>query len=488
MHHALQIQEILLNIFGHFRRPGWLRPTDLPALARTCRAFKEPALDVLWEKLVNPSPLAKCLPEASHYSEAKHCYVFSRSFTQIEWRFLRNYTRRIRSMLDENHRLDWESVGAFLNPPTTEPLFANLRDLHAIGFTFSIQHFLSMPFPCLTSLDVRYIAKEDAFLPNIRRLTIELREPDIAFSKFFSSYICRWQDLQTVDCRYTTLDVDAFVHLSRMPAFTTLSCTPSATFPPSGSPLFFTNLRRLSLYFEFLDSISRLLSRSRLPVITDLSVTIQSCPSKQDFSSFLDSVQTSNIGYTIQELKFDQGVGVQHGENGTHVLGFEDLQPCMAFSHLRRINLNLAWEVDLMDNDLLALASAWPHSEHLSINDEWGWNTLGGITPNGLLQLLQTCRSLGEIALAIDTRGYTEFCGSPASFGLTLSPLFSINVIDSFIEEESVPAIAALLAVIGPCPDFSFSVGLSGLSWESDHEERWYDAYERANGALGQHS
>ncbi|KAF8556107.1 hypothetical protein OG21DRAFT_1409720 [Imleria badia] len=76
MHHALQIQEILLNIFGHFRRSGWQRPTDLPALARTCRAFKEPALDVLWEKLVNPSPIAKCLPEASHYSEARHVRWF----------------------------------------------------------------------------------------------------------------------------------------------------------------------------------------------------------------------------------------------------------------------------------------------------------------------------------------------------------------------------------------------------------------------------
>ncbi|KAF8556106.1 hypothetical protein OG21DRAFT_1506890 [Imleria badia] len=356
-----------------------------------------------------------------------------------------------------------------------------------------------MPFPCLISLNVQYIAKEDAcalqgslesfskFSQHIRRLTIEFREPDIAFSKFFSSYLCRLQDLQTVDCRYTTLDMDAFAHLSRMPAFTMLSCTPSATFPPSGSPLCFTNLRRLSLYFEFLDPISQLLSRSRLPVITDLSVTIQSCPSKRDFSSFLDSVQTSNIGYTIQELKFDQGVDMRH-RDGTHVLCFEDLQPCMVFSDLRRVNLNLIWEVDLMDNDLLALASAWPHLEHLSINDEWGWNTLGGITPNGLLKLLQTCRSLSEIALAIDTRGYTEFCGSPASFGLTLSPLFSINVIDSFIEEESVPAIAALLAVIGPCPDFSFSVGPSGLSWESDHEERWYDAYEQANDALGQYS
>lgn len=67
MHHVLQIQEILLNIFGHCRLYSWPGDaSDLPALARTCRAFKDPALDLLWEKVVDSSSLARCLPEASH--------------------------------------------------------------------------------------------------------------------------------------------------------------------------------------------------------------------------------------------------------------------------------------------------------------------------------------------------------------------------------------------------------------------------------------
>ncbi|KAF8557610.1 hypothetical protein OG21DRAFT_1406867 [Imleria badia] len=60
MHHALEIQEILLNIFGH------CHPGDLPSPARTCRTFKEPALDVLWEELDDLSPLVRCLPDASY--------------------------------------------------------------------------------------------------------------------------------------------------------------------------------------------------------------------------------------------------------------------------------------------------------------------------------------------------------------------------------------------------------------------------------------
>ncbi|KAF8555294.1 hypothetical protein OG21DRAFT_920419 [Imleria badia] len=273
-----------------------------------------------------------------------------------------------------------------------------------------------------------------------------------------------------------------------MPALTQLRCTLSAaaTFRPSDSYLFFSNLHHLTLYSEFLEPISRLLSQTRLPAITDFCVYIESCPSKRGFSSFLVSVQTSAIGHTIQGLVFFQLLCVQDREDATRVLGFEDLQPCMAFSNLRRLDLDLTWDVDLTDSELLTLASGWPHMEHLLINTDWGWNTLGGITPNGLLQLLQTCPSLSDIALAIDTRDYAEFRESPASLGLTLPPTFSINVVDSLIEEESVPAIAAFLAGIAPCPDFEFSVGCWGPSEESNHEARWYEAYEEAKNALSQ--
>ena len=68
MYHALQIPEILLNIFSHCPPPSRETPhSDLPALARTCRAFKEPALDLLWEELPDPSPLVQCLPGASRF-------------------------------------------------------------------------------------------------------------------------------------------------------------------------------------------------------------------------------------------------------------------------------------------------------------------------------------------------------------------------------------------------------------------------------------
>ena len=71
MHHALEIQEILLNVFDQ------CCSFHLPALARTCRAFKEPALDVLWENLDDLSPLVGCIPEGSRTGEASQFQVFA---------------------------------------------------------------------------------------------------------------------------------------------------------------------------------------------------------------------------------------------------------------------------------------------------------------------------------------------------------------------------------------------------------------------------
>jgi len=62
MHHALYIEETLLNIFSYcyipkHRQHSYLEPqrwyanVHLAALARTCKRFKEPALDMIWAEL-----------------------------------------------------------------------------------------------------------------------------------------------------------------------------------------------------------------------------------------------------------------------------------------------------------------------------------------------------------------------------------------------------------------------------------------------------
>ena len=72
----------------------------------------------------------------------------------------------------------------------------------------------------------------------------------------------------------------------------------------------------------------------------------------------------------------------------------------MAVNNLHLIELNVERNVGLADSEVLALASAWPKVEPLLMNEDWGWNSLGGITPGGFIRLLQTSRSLHGVALA----------------------------------------------------------------------------------------
>ncbi|KAF8120812.1 hypothetical protein EV363DRAFT_1278502 [Boletus edulis] len=124
MHPALQIQEILLNIFGHCFPPGgWEATADLAALARTCHAFKDPALDILWEELFDLSPLARCLPEACRQESTK-CYSLRRMLTQNEWDILQGYTHRIRSIRTLFQvGIDQQTVQRLWKAPTRPSLF-----------------------------------------------------------------------------------------------------------------------------------------------------------------------------------------------------------------------------------------------------------------------------------------------------------------------------------------------------------------------------
>ncbi|KAF8120218.1 hypothetical protein EV363DRAFT_1281596 [Boletus edulis] len=477
MHHALEIQEILLNIFGH--ASSYYQTTDLVALAITCRAFKDPALDVLWEILPDLSPLAQCVPEASqltedpgvlqrYYSPSK-CYSFHRSLTQNEWDILRSYTRRIRS-IGTLHGLNRKSLKRLWRPPNPEPLFPNVRHLY-FEYTHRAIHFLLLPFPSLISLDVRVHTLrlfEDSIKslaktsPSLHRLLIHADLPTGVNINFIDPiFIRQWRNLRIVVCPGISMDVTTLVHLSRMPALSKLEFKLGSTFPdqipPSDTPLVFSKLRRWVLCSKSLYLISCLLSQTRLPAVITFIASIECRPSRLDLSAFFTGVQMSGFGHRVQELHLGQFISGRVDVLGnTRVLGFEDLRPCMAFTNLHSIELSMDWQVDLTDNELLSLTSTWPHLERFHINRWWGWNTLGGITPNGLVQLLQICPSLMDICVAIDTRGYTEIPPPLQKPVRLTSPYtrFHINVLDSFIEAESVPAIAAFFADIMPRRNF----------------------------------
>ena len=492
MHHALHIGEILFNVFGHcyYTNPSQAversRSTaDLAALARTCRTFKEPALDVLWSELIDLSPLAFCLPECHrssgnvllffilmHFSHAfvSQCYSFSRPRNDAEWDTLRSYTRRvwcIVSFSSPKGYLDPTCISTTFNPPLVDPLFPNLRFLKWQGgiATLPVMHF---SVPLLTSLDIRSAPREDVSVythllntlvprcSNIRKVRIQVTA-NVQFGETVYCHLRTWNKLQVIHCHDFPMPVDVIPHVSHISTLLWLSFslhTPSPTLiSPPTSPLTFSQLAFLEMASESLDSVTSLIAQIRLPAVRVLIATFTTRPARATVTSYLSTLNTTCTSNSLTDLRLlNLRTSIAHisppidDTPQDDRLTLDDLRPCMAFRNLRALHINLEWSIDLTDADLLALVSAWPNIQHLVINDRWGWRTTHGITLNGLVQILQRCRFLWELCIALDTENVTDTSG-PLDVDVSSRNPFRLNVADSLIRPEPASALRTLLSV-----------------------------------------
>lgn len=358
----------------------------------------------------------------------------------------------------------------------------------------------------LTSLDINFVFGDvppfhtfpeslGDLCPGMRNFRVRMRRPQVDSDETISSLVSRWTSLQVLYCPYITLNVDAIFHLSCTPSLTNLSFALNTEIADriasSRSTLLFSGLRDLEISSQTLASISTLLPHTRLPSIESFTVYIDCCPSKYTLKSCLTALQKVCTPQSLVSLKLIQTRSPSAINLGSerYQLSLEDIQPCMSFGYLRRLDINTAWTVNLTDNDVLYLASAWPHLEYLMINEEWGWRTEGGVTPGGLLRLLERLQSLRHFCLAMDTRDYAGIAPALASTrtaGFTPRVPFTVNVADSDIQPESVEALAAFFGGI-----MQQHINVSSYYWctttmadrlDSDISKRlWEDVFVKAH-------
>lgn len=422
---------------------------------------------------------------------------------QAEWDVFRSYARRIRHVLSFHSQLDCESLVTFLDPLGADPLLPNLRTLCSPYADPSIS-LLRLPFPSLVHLNLSFYdhrVVQDAIesfskhSPKITQLRITFVTGDSRPQKFNPDHVCCWRNLHSVICPNVALDVDALVHLSRLPMLATLKFMLSVVFPasdPHSVP--FPSLQVLQLTSgESLDLISRLLSQTRSSVLTFVTGTILHRPSRQELLSSLAAFRASGSFPTVEiigleQLEWDPSLPKTAHDPGAAVLDSDILQPCMAFRSLRCLTLDIQCNVTLTSNQVLMLASEWPKLKQLSINASWGWNSGGGITPCGLVQLLKACRSLMKLALCFDTRGYTEVPTSCMLDNLQ-SELEAVYVLDSALETHCVDAISMFFCrLVASCKS-----GLNLCNWGEairdfpemeEHERRWDYVSDQVNDAV----
>ncbi|KAI6011289.1 hypothetical protein EDC04DRAFT_2609953 [Pisolithus marmoratus] len=132
MYPCLYVDEILRLIFRNIKDRS-----TLCALARTCRAFHEPAMNLIWESLTSFEPILRNLSSASVVSklDARPCLTLSRPLNDNDWNIVRRLSsrvRRFRVLFDPvphylNTALPW--FGCLTSPQDPSSLFPNLREL-----------------------------------------------------------------------------------------------------------------------------------------------------------------------------------------------------------------------------------------------------------------------------------------------------------------------------------------------------------------------
>ncbi|KIK98960.1 hypothetical protein PAXRUDRAFT_823302 [Paxillus rubicundulus Ve08.2h10] len=479
MHNALHIQEILSNVFnrvctdrGGFEWQPNLNPS-LAALARTCRAFQEPALDALWFQLDDLTPLLKCLTKdvwtlfATVQTSQCRTEVIGirRALSESEWGILQSYTRRIRVIASINSptgQLAETTMQALCYPPMVSPLFPNLYRLKWNDFRPETLPFIrQLAGPKVTNLIIGDLTSlgpaELSILGSLRHLCPHVKEVQILTPKndtlptdIVSELLCSWTDLQTVKCR--SINGNALLHLTTLETLEVLSFTfDRRSFKHVlGTSIFqFPALRRLFITSPALPSLSKMMLQLRVS-IEALFISFGGWPTTQHIHSFVTAMQQSCTQDDMRFIDlrqldiFDLAVQVPASANPL-ILG--DLFPLACFSNLVSVTLDTGYTVDLRDDDMLALGAAWPSIRLLSINEQRGWRGSSGLTPQGLVRLLQQCKLLRKLCVVIDTIGFSAI---PLDrHGPVLSST-CINVLDSVIEPESVAALAAFLSDVYP--------------------------------------
>ncbi|KAF9225243.1 hypothetical protein BS17DRAFT_730527 [Gyrodon lividus] len=481
MHKALCVQEILSNIFDRvctdLDDPEWqpnLNPS-LAALARTCRTFQEPAVDALWFQLDDLTPLLRCLPQdvwvlfATVQTSQQRTEVFGlrRPLNESEWGILQGYTRRIRvvaSVTSSTGQLEQTAVRALCYPPMTTPLFPNLRQIQWNDMSPETFPFIRrLAGPKVTNLVIKNLASwgsaELSVLGSLRHLCPNVKDVqiftpqlnDTLSTDIVSELLCSWANLRSVKCR--SINGNAFLHLASMDTLEVLGFTfdrRSFKHILGTSIIQFPSLRRLFVTPLALPSMSKIMRQLRVSIEV-LGVSFGGWPTNQHIRSFLTTLQESCAHdpmhcIDLRQLDLSDQAAV---DPQTYTLTFEDLFPLACFSNLTSVTLDTGYFVYLEDDDMLSLGASWPNIRQLSINEQRGWGTSSGLTPRGLVRLLQKCKLLQNLCVVIDTRDFSSIPLDRPSYGSVVNST-CINVLDSVIDPQSATALAAFLSDVYP--------------------------------------
>lgn len=426
MHPCLQIDEIILSVVQHSDE---CMP-DLVRFALTCRAFYEPAMDLLWADTPRTiSKLLQCLPPevlstamAEHAEcQGKQCHKRLGAAPPPEWERFLHHAKRVKSLELRVYPLSQEK---------------NLRNIHTLRCHFGG----TLIFPKLRALTCwgYFVPHVDLFMhagvstchlvactdssiatalfklePYISRLAeLKLRPRDVQDTAGLTSaqnaLLARCDRLSSLSTNIP-LSSNMLVHIATLLPLQHLrlhslsdACLGSS---PGCKDLPFPKLRTLQLFVPFYHGIT-ILQTAALPFIEDISVGLDQVPlrgTKQptndcDTATLLETLSKFS---TLKTLRITLDPLLMTSD----VLPGSSLLPLTQSTNLTILTI-ARLHIDIHASHIRRMATGWPNLQQLvlapdRLYDLSDWSFQPSICVEDLYPLARHCPYLQRLVIAV---------------------------------------------------------------------------------------
>ncbi|KAJ6515048.1 hypothetical protein C8R47DRAFT_1032707 [Mycena vitilis] len=382
MHKVLLLDDVLRQILD-------LCPTALPAVARTCRAWKDPALDGIWCHVGSLAPLLNLIPGLTR---ADGIYDVDLN-GHPDLRVFNSYAARIKHITQRhNTRLSPALLSMLCTAGT--PILNRLTSTRLSSTDVDCVPAALSLSPSLRQLDLDFGFKRRAseassdYLEALLRLATNIERVRLRglADERLNSGISQMSNLRSLSLRTGAfLTPETLIAISNFPGLYELEIeaghidADSLTEPwasvGSSTHRRFQSLEKLHICAQapLLELFLRTIPPAALHTLR-LEATAPSGSSSVPWGSIFDLIRI-NASYTLHDLTIEQHlddteldtIPISASSTQNNRITFDIIRPLGALRRLRNLTIDMTCIPTLCDADIEALAPWWPELVHLDL-------------------------------------------------------------------------------------------------------------------------
>jgi len=455
MHQCLSTLDVLSHIFEYvYTENSGLK--DTAALAVTCQAFREPALDILWRSLPSLRPLVRCLPTDAYGTERDSygvmtvvrrmvasfaitqislCKVPTRELVDEDFHRFKSYVHRVRHIGRKypEDDLSWMMTGRWY----LEESFYDSLEQHGIiplhqlrsyagrgWIDFVTFHHIIGPRVVEVAFSGWYSSKPRFFRSRGGALVVSL-SPSLRVLRFYgehgfdlsSLYLALLEGVPHLEVLYAPtsdpLPDDVLGHILSSSVLKDLEVgnlpVDFARCMPSRTPLRLQHFGLKIVKMERCDEVLASLDMSRLQSIKVHYSDEVEFPLVWQVQSWFEMVPAYCSTSLLTKIEYDgpwNYLPVDAGEE--YCITMQTLEPLLQFRNLEELVITSPTGFHLDDESLSVFARSWPRMRRLDLNSRYiGWSDIGDydISLDGLVILAESWPNLEHLNLCLTARG-----------------------------------------------------------------------------------